>query len=54
MHQYLIDLKVSIAFFLFTAISFSKVDIAMKVITFILVTGFTIRRWYLMEKNKKE
>ena len=54
MHHYLIDLKVSTAFFLFTAISFSNADIAMKIITFILVSGFTIRRWYLLEKNKKE
>lgn len=54
MHNNLIDLKVSLAFFGFTAISFSKVEVAMKVFSFLLMAGYTARRWYLLEKNKKE
>jgi len=52
--HYIIDMKVSLAFFLFTAISFSKVEIAMKIVSFLLMAGYTARRWYLLEKNKKE
>lgn len=54
MHQYLIDLKVSVGFLFFTAISFSDADIIMKSFSFLLVSGYTARRWYLLEKNKKE
>ena len=54
MKDYLIDLKASVAFFGFTAISFSNVEIAMKIISFMLMAGYTLRRWYLLEKNKKE
>jgi hypothetical protein len=36
----------------FYAISFADVDATMKVLAFILASGYTLRRWYLMEKNK--
>jgi hypothetical protein len=53
-HQYLIDLKVScLALFCFT-VQFSEAEKWMKVIVFILTVGFTIHRWILMVKNKKE
>jgi hypothetical protein len=54
MREYLIDLKVSLAFFGFTAISFSNVEIAMKIVSFLIMAGYTLRRWHLLEKNKKE
>jgi hypothetical protein len=49
----ILDLRQSLltgTYFMFT---FANVDIAMKVIAFIIATGYTARRWYLMEKNKK-
>ncbi len=49
-----IDLKVSYLFGLFTVVSFSNVEIVMKIIVFLLTVGYTVRRWYLLEKNKKE
>jgi hypothetical protein len=32
--------------------TFANVDVIMKVIAFVIATGYTARRWYLMEKNK--
>jgi len=52
--HYMIDLKVSSLCGLFAVVSFSNIEIMMKVIVFILTVGYTIRRWYLLEKNKKE
>jgi len=49
----LLDLKVSLMGLGYFAISFSELDIAMKILTFLIVSAFTIRRWYLMEKNNK-
>lgn len=48
----ILDLKQSLltgSYFMFT---FSDVDIAMKVVAFIIATGYTARRWYLLEKNE--
>lgn len=53
MHN-LIDLKVSFLAGLFFAIAFTDFEIIMKVIAFVLTAGYTLRRWYLLEKNKKE
>lgn len=49
----ILDLRQSLltgTYFMFT---FANVDGAMKVVAFIIATGYTARRWYLMEKNKK-
>jgi hypothetical protein len=54
MHNCLIDIKVSVLTSLFLFISFSNAEIIMKIIVFILTVGYTARRWYLLEKNKKE
>lgn len=54
MHHYLIDLKVSLLTGFFLLISFTDIEIVMKVIVFILTVGYTLRRWYLLEKNNKE
>jgi len=54
MKQYFLDLRQSVitgGYFMFT---FTNVDFAMKVIAFIIATGYTARRWYLMEKNKNK
>lgn len=52
MRQYFLDLKSSVLTGTFYAISFADVDATMKVLAFILASGYTLRRWYLMEKNK--
>ena len=53
MRQYFLDLKLSLLTGTYFIISFAHVDVAMKVIAFIIATGYTLRRWYLMEKSKK-
>jgi hypothetical protein len=52
MRQYFLDLKTSLLTGTFYAISFADVDSAMKIVAFILASGYTLRRWYLMEKSK--
>jgi hypothetical protein len=53
MRQYFLDLKLSLLTGTYFIISFAEVDVAMKIIAFIIATGYTLRRWYLMEKSKK-
>jgi hypothetical protein len=53
MKQYFLDLKLSLLTGTYFIISFAQVDVAMKVIAFLIATGYTLRRWYLMEKSKK-
>jgi len=53
MKQYFLDLKLSFLTGTYFAISFADVDATMKVLAFILASGYTLRRWYLLEKNKK-
>lgn len=53
MRQYFLDLKLSLLTGTYFIISFAEVDVAMKVIAFLIATGYTLRRWYLMEKSKK-
>lgn len=52
--NHLIDLKVSMLTGLFFCIAFTDFEIVMKVIVFLITIGYTARRWYLLEKNKKE
>jgi hypothetical protein len=52
MKQYFLDLKLSLLTGTYFAISFANVDATMKVLAFVIATGYTLRRWYLMEKNK--
>ncbi len=50
----ILDLKQSIitgGYFMFT---FANVDVVMKIIAFVIATGYTARRWYLLEKNGKD
>ena len=51
---HILDLKVSFIAGLFFLVSFADFEITMKVLAFILTIGYTARRWYLLEKNKKE
>lgn len=52
MRQYFLDLKLSVLTGTYFAISFANVDATMKVLAFMFASGYTLRRWYLMEKNK--
>lgn len=54
MKNYILDLRQSLltgGYFVFT---FANADVAMRVFAFIIATGYTARRWYLMEKNNKD
>jgi uncharacterized membrane protein YjjB (DUF3815 family) len=54
MKQYILDLKLSLFTGTYFLISFANVDAAMKILAFIAATGYTLRRWYLLEKNNKD
>lgn len=54
MKQYFLDLKLSLFTGTYFLISFTDVDSAMKVLAFLAATGYTLRRWYLLEKNNKD
>lgn len=54
MHDNLIDLKVFTLAIIYAFIQFADCEIIMKIIAFLLTVGYTIRRWYLLEKNQKE
>lgn len=54
MKQYFLDFKLSLLTGTYFVVSFMEVDKFMKVVAFFLASGYTLRRWYLLEKNKKE
>jgi hypothetical protein len=54
MKQTIIDFKLSLLTTTYFALTFVNTDFIMKVIVFLLTVGYTIRRWYLLEKNKKD
>lgn len=54
MNNYYLDLKSIIVSSVFFTISFSNVEIAMKIITFAFTIGFIIRQWYVFEKKNKK
>ena len=50
----ILDLKSSLLTGGYLVFTFTNVDSAMKVLAFIIATGYTARRWYLLEKNNKD
>ena len=54
MRQTIIDLKLGFMTTAYFALTFANADFIMKFIVFLITVGYTIRRWYLLEKNKKE
>ena len=48
---HILDLKVSIAALLFGLVSISNLGDTTKVIAGLVVIGFTLRRWYIMENK---
>ena len=53
MKQYFLDLKLSLLTGTYFVISFADVDGLMKAVAFVVATGYTLRRWYLMEKKNE-
>jgi hypothetical protein len=47
------DLRVLIINSLLISFSFSNVELGLKILSLLLAIGYTARRWFLMEKNKK-
>jgi hypothetical protein len=54
MNHTFLDVKLSAIALSYYLASFLTVDFSMKFIVFILTVGYTLRRWYLLEKNKKD
>tara|TARA_R110002153_G_scaffold59259_2_gene161947 strand:- start:1917 stop:2069 length:153 start_codon:yes stop_codon:yes gene_type:complete len=48
----LIDLKIYGLNGLAMALNFAKIEIGLKILLTIVVIGYTIQKWYLMNKNK--
>jgi hypothetical protein len=47
------DLRVLFVNSLLISFSFSNVELGLKILSLLLAIGYTARRWFLMEKNKK-
>lgn len=54
MKQTILDLRMSLFTGTYFAVTFSDLDFIMKFIVFLITVGYTVRRWYLLEKNKKD
>jgi hypothetical protein len=54
MNHTFLDVKLSSIAILYYLSSFFTVDFSMKFIVFMITVGYTARRWYLLEKNKKD
>jgi len=54
MGNHLLDLKAWAACLGFYAVSFTNIDIFMKIFSFLFVCAFTARRWWIMEKRNKD
>lgn len=48
----LIDLKIYGLNGLAMALNFAEIEIGLKILLTIVVIGYTVQKWYLMNKNK--
>ena len=48
----LIDLKIYGLNGLAMALNFAQIEIGLKILLTIVVIGYTVQKWYLMNKNK--
>lgn len=46
------DIKLLIVNCFLISLSFSNVELGLKILSLLLAVGYTARRWWLMEKNK--
>jgi hypothetical protein len=47
------DIRLLIVNGFLISFSFSNVELGLKILSLLLAVGYTARRWWLMEKNKK-
>ena len=47
------DIKLLLVNGFLISFSFSNVETGLKILSLLLAVGYTARRWWLMEKNKK-
>ena len=50
----LIDLKIYGLNGLAMALNFSAIEIGLKIVLSLIVMGYTLQKWWLMNKNKNE
>ena len=53
-HHNLIDLKVLTISSCALSVQFLQIENSLKILALLLTIGYTLRRWYLLEKNKKD
>lgn len=53
MHNDFHDIKLWAINMLFISISFAPIETFLKILSLLLAIGYTLRRWYLLEKNNK-
>lgn len=54
MHNDFHDIKLWAVNALFISISFAPIEMFLKILSLVLAIGYTLRRWYLLEKNNKD
>jgi hypothetical protein len=54
MNNHLLDVKVLALTSAAITFQFTQVENFLKIAALILTIGYTVRRWYLLEKNKKD
>jgi hypothetical protein len=47
------DIKLLVVNGFLISFTFSNVELGLKILSLLLAIGYTARRWWLMEKNKK-
>jgi len=50
----ILDLKIYGLNGLAMALNFSAIEIGLKIVLTLVVLGYTLQKWYLMNKNKNE
>ena len=50
----LIDLKIYGLNGLAMALNFTTIELGLKIVLTLVVIGYTVQKWYLMNKNKNE
>lgn len=54
MHDFLIEFKIYFFNLAVFGMLFTDVDSALKIVLTIVVIGYTIRRWFFMEKDRQD
>jgi len=54
MNHHLLDVKVLVLTSAAITFQFAEVENFLKIAALFLTIGYTVRRWYLLERNKKD